>query len=117
MQRLTILLILVGAGCSASRQRAGDAPADQLRLCVENATSGYGSVNAQANSVRFTVQPGETVCRSIGFASAAVRLHAVTTGGGMSGPLSFATGLDPVHTRCWRWRLVNGRGSDLTPCE
>ena len=117
MQRVFLVLTAVCCGCASSARNNGSG-VEPLRLCVENATAGYGDLMVQANSVRFNVRAGETLCKPIGISSAAVRLRAISTAGGLAGPLSFATTLDPLSTRCWTWRVTNNRASstNLQPC-
>lgn len=117
MPKPLMVLCLLLAACSRGRGPAGSPADEALQLCVENATSGYGNITAIANSVRYTVSPGETICRPLGVASSRVRLRATSTGGGIAGPLSFVDELDPLHYRCWRWTLTNARVSArLQPC-
>jgi len=117
MRRMILVLVLFSCGCASAARKEG-AGVEPLQLCVENGTAGYGDLTVQANSIRFMVRSGETLCKSIGYSSAAVRLRAVSTAGGIEGPLTFATTLDPLSTRCWKWRVTNNRTSstNIQPC-
>lgn len=121
MMRLVALTFLCLCACGPAL-RGGEEPADEansLRLCVENATAGYGNIVARAGLVRFTVMPGEEQCRRVVVTGAALELRAQTTGGGSAGPISYTERLQSGAARCWRWRLGNSRASaaDLTPCN
>lgn len=118
MNRLSVVLPLVLAACGALRQSGGPAP-ETLRLCVQNAAEGYGNIVAHAGMVRFDVQPGREVCKPLPGTGPSVQLRAATTGGGSSGPLTYATTLQVGGNYCWRWRLGSTRSSaiDLLPCD
>lgn len=119
MNRATVVLLLGLAGCGPFLRHGGGGAPEGLRVCVQNATAGYGNIVAHAGLTRFDVQPGEQVCKSVNGTGPSLRLTAVTTGGGAAGPLSFATTLQVGATSCWRWRLANERASqiDLVPCD
>lgn len=120
MKRLALLALLPlqFTACGPFFRGGGGPDPDALRLCVVNATTGYGNVVARVGLVRFTVLPGQEQCRPVTLTGAYLELRAVTTGGGVTGPLSYAERLQPGNTRCWRWRLSNARASavDITPC-
>lgn len=113
------LVTIVGLSACGPALREGEMDAGSTRLCVENATAGYGNIVARAGLVRFTVMPGEEQCRPVIVTGAALELRAVTTGGGSSGPVSYGERLQTSASRCWRWRLTNSPASsaDLTPCR
>lgn len=113
---LLLLLLLLGA-CGSFLKRRGT-PRSELWLCVQNETTGYGNVIARAGLIRFDVMPGREECKRI-TDEPTVTLSAVTTSGGIAGPLAFRTTLQTGGARCWRWRLSNSRASavDLTPCD
>lgn len=110
-----VLLLLVLSGCA--RNRAGGVD-NSLTLCIENATAGYGNIVARVEAARFEVRPGQTLCRRIGTAANSPRLTASTVGGGMLGPLRFATSLPGGGDACWHWRLSSRdvQGA-LFPCR
>ncbi|MBV9772578.1 MAG: hypothetical protein JO040_01425 [Gemmatimonadetes bacterium] len=89
-----------------------------MRLCIRNAAEGYGSIVAHAGLVRFDVIPGTEVCKDLSGSGPSIQLRANTTGGGSSGPLSYATTLRVGATDCWRWRLGSSESTaiDLLPC-
>jgi hypothetical protein len=117
MPRAAVLLLFLAA-CGGFRSE-GEPNPDALRLCIQNQTAAYGSITARAGLVRYHVQPGEEVCKSItGHGGGSLVLRASTIGGGASGPLSYATTLHGWRG-CWRWRLTDAPGSanDLMPCQ
>jgi hypothetical protein len=118
MNRIVFVVVLLAAACARNRG-PDDGPAPEpLRLCIRNGTLGYGNVVASAGPVRFTVLEGQEVCKQVNDPGPGIRLTAVTTGGGITGPISFATTLRPAGDRCWRWNLSNAQSSsiDLEPC-
>ena len=116
--KIALVTVLRLSACGPSL-RQGETDPNATRLCVENATAGYGNIVARAGLTRFTVMPGERQCRSVIVTGAALELRAVTTGGGSAGPISYAERLQTGASRCWRWRLGNSPASaaDLTPCD
>jgi hypothetical protein len=120
MKRLALLALLPLqlTACGPFFRGGGEPDPDALRLCVVNATAGYGNVVARVGLVRFTVLPGQEQCRPVTLTGTFLELRAVTTGGGAAGTLSYAERLQPGNTTCWRWRLGNTRASalDVTPC-
>ena len=119
MNRLAMLALLGLAACGAFRRDNDSPTAQRLRLCVQNATVGYGNITAHADLVRFDVMPGQQVCKMVPAAGPSLALTAQTLGGGASGPLRYATRLQHAGPGCWRWRLTASRTSsiDLLPCE
>jgi len=118
MKRLALVLALCAA-CGPLRpgeERTGEPP---LRLCIQNDASAFGNIIARAGLVRFDVMPGQEVCKPVTLTGADIPLRAVTTGGGLAGPVSYAERLQPAGARCWRWRLTSSPASaaDLTPCD
>jgi hypothetical protein len=118
MMRIAAIAALSLAACGPLARGSGQADEDRLRLCVQNATVGFGNIVARAGLTRFNVMPGEEQCRAVTVTGMAIELRAATTGGGASGPLSYSERLQPGGSSCWRWRLTNARASsvDLTPC-
>jgi hypothetical protein len=116
MRPYALLLPLLLAGCWHGRRAA--ASENDLTLCVENATAGYGNVIARAELTRIDVMPGQTVCKRVSPASVRVVLTAVTTSGGAAGPLRYSIDLPSAAPGCWRWRLGNSQATqaDLVPC-
>jgi hypothetical protein len=119
MMRIAALTAIGLAACGPLARGSGEADDERLRLCVQNATVGYGNIVARAGLTRFNVMPGQEQCRQVTATSIALELRATTTGGGSQGPLSYAERLQPGGSGCWRWRLGNARSSsaDLMPCE
>lgn len=120
MPRLAFLALAALAACATARQAGGPDAEDAggLRLCVRNATVGYGNLVARAGLVRIDVLPGEEVCRRLTGPGPTFALRAETTGGGAAGRLSYTATLQAGGSSCWRWRLTNqpGSASDLMPC-
>ena len=119
MDRLAVFALLGLAACGAFRRENDSPTAQRLRLCVQNATVGYGNITAHADLVRFDVMPEQEVCKMVPAAGPSLVLTAQTMGGGTSGPLRYGTRLQPTGPGCWRWRLTDSPTSsiDLTPCE
>ena len=118
MVRSTLVLCLVLAACARSGARGSAETGEMVRVCIENATIGYGEALAEANGLRFSVGGGDTVCKEVGVTRSAIALRARTTSGGMGGPLSFSTSVDPARYRCWHWKLANTPDSRRArPCD
>ncbi|HEU4557837.1 MAG TPA: hypothetical protein VFS20_08300 [Longimicrobium sp.] len=119
MNRLAVLALLGLAACGAFRRENDSPTAQRLRLCVQNATVGYGNITAHADLVRFDVMPGQEVCKMVPASGPSLVLTASTMGGGTTGPLRYGTRLQPTGPGCWRWRLSDSPTSsiDLLPCE
>lgn len=118
MYRPAAVLLVSLAACGPFF-RASDEPArEPLTLCVENATIAYGNLIVRAGPVRYDVMPGEQVCKPVVGTGPSVELRAVTTGGGIGGPRSYAERLQIGGFQCWRWRLTDSPASsaDLGPC-
>ena len=118
MMRIAAVTLVCLTACGPLARGSGDEGPNTLRLCVENATAGYGNIIAHAGLVRFNVMPGQEQCRPVHVPGSALQVTARTMGGGAAGPLSYTERLQPGATGCWRWRLTNSRASaaDLTPC-
>ena len=118
MMRIAVVTILCLGACEPLARGSGDDDPQALRVCVENSTVGYGVVIARAGLVRFNVQPGHEECRKVMATGVDMVLRAVTTGGGIAGPVSYAQPLEPNATGCWRWVLTNASASaaNLRPC-
>ena len=115
--RLPLLAVLLMLLCSACGGRAASAyDPNAVRMCIENASVGYGNVVAYVSGVRFTVFPGEEVCRPVRVAGSGLNVRATTTGGGSTGPLRYAFNL-PGGVYCWHWRVTNTRGVDIVDCD
>lgn len=115
--RLPLLAVLLMILCAACGGRAASAyDPNAVRMCIENASVGYGNVVAYVNSVRFTVFPGEEVCRPVRAAASGLSVRASTTGGGSTGPLRYSFNL-PGGVYCWHWRVTNTRGVDIVDCD
>lgn len=115
--RLTVLAALLMVLCAACASRgAATYDADAVRMCIENVTAGYGNVVAYVNSTRFTVFPGEEVCRPVRGSPRGLSIRATTTGGGSTGPLRYAFNL-PGGVYCWHWRVNNTRALDIVDCD
>lgn len=119
MKRIVAITVLCLSAACGPALKPGEQDENTTRLCVENATAGYGNIVARAGLVRFNVMPGQEQCRSVIVTGASLDLRAVTTGGGSGGPISYSERLQTGASRCWRWRLSNSRASaaDLTPCD
>ena len=119
MHRLAVVALLGLAACSAFRSENDSPTAQRLRLCVQNATVGYGNITAHADMVRFDIMPGQEVCKMVPATGPMLALTAQTMGGGASGPLRYATRLQHAGPGCWRWRLSDSPNSsiDILPCE
>lgn len=119
MMRIAALAAIGLAACGPLARGSGEAGDERLRLCVQNATVGYGNIVARAGLTRFNVMPGQEQCRPVSVTGMAIELRATTTGGGSLGPLSYAERLQPGGSDCWRWRLGNASATsaDLMPCE
>lgn len=119
MRRFAVIPVLCLAACGSLRRGEGAADAGPLRVCVRNATAGYGNVIAHVSFVRYDVAPGEEVCKSVPGGDPTVALRAVTIGGGAAGPLSYATTLRTGGSSCWRWTLGNlpAAAANATPCD
>jgi hypothetical protein len=118
MKRIGVALLLMAGACGVFRRDQDNPTAQSLRLCVQNATVGYGNITARADLVRFDVMPGREVCRMVPAAGPSLVLQAQTMGGGGAGPINYATRLTTGAGGCWRWRLTDAPSSavDLTPC-
>jgi len=118
MKRIGIVLLMGATACGVFRRDQDNPTAQSLRLCVQNATVGYGNIVARADLVRFDVMPGREVCRIVPAAGPSILLQAQSTGGGARGPLNYANRLTAGTGGCWRWRLTDSPASqvDLTPC-
>jgi hypothetical protein len=119
MRRSAAAVLLWLTACAHGPRTGGaSAVSDQLQLCVQNETVGYGNIVAHAGMVRFDVMPGQQVCKRVPGPGPMIALQATTTGGGAAGPLSYASRLQVGAGRCWTWRLTESPASayDLTPC-
>jgi hypothetical protein len=110
-----LVVALLGLAACASSGQAGYDP-NAVRMCIENTTVGYGNVVAMVGSTRFTVYPGEEVCREVRGAVGGLSIRAGTTGGGATGPLRYAFTL-PGGTSCWHWRVTSARTLDIVSCD
>lgn len=108
------LLLLLLAACGSARQAGYDPNA--VRMCVENTTVGYGNVVAMIGSTRFTVYPGEEVCRNVHAAAGNLSVRAATTSGGATGRLRYAFTL-PGGSSCWHWRVSSAPTLDVVSCD
>jgi hypothetical protein len=111
---LAVTLVVLAACASSGGSAAYDPNA--VTLCIENTTVGYGNVVAYASTVRFTVYPGEQVCRQVRPTGGGLPIRASTSGGGMTGPLRFSFTL-PGSSACWHWRVSSARGLDVVSCD
>ncbi|HET7459692.1 MAG TPA: hypothetical protein VFJ82_00535 [Longimicrobium sp.] len=118
MKRIGVALLLLAGACSVFRRDPESPSAQRLRLCVQNATVGYGNIVAHADIVRFDVMPGQEVCKMVPASGGSMVLTAATSGGGTTGPLTYSTRLQTTGAGCWRWRLTDSRSSsiDVVPC-
>lgn len=107
-------LAAVLAACSGSRQGPSYDP-NAVTLCIENEAAGYGNVVAYVSGTRFSVYPGEQVCRDV-HGAGGLSVRASTTSGGSMGPLRFAFQL-PSSYSCWHWRVSSSSAVDVVPCE
>ena len=107
-------VVVLLAAC-ASRGAGGYDP-NAVRMCVENNTVGYGNVVAYANSVRFTVYPGEEVCKQVSVPGPGLTIRGQTSSGGAAGPLRFGFTL-PSGTNCWHWRVSSAPTIDVVSCD
>jgi hypothetical protein len=112
------VLLWLTACAAGPRTGGATAGSDQLQLCVQNETVGYGNIVAHAGMVRFDVMPGQQVCKRVPGLGPFIALQATTTGGGATGPISYALRLQVGTGRCWTWRLTELPASayDVTPC-
>ena len=109
-----LLLLGVAGACASRAPRAYDPNA--VRMCIENETVGYGNVVAQVETTRFTVYPGEEVCRNVLGTAGGLSIRAQTTAGGSRGPLRFSFVL-PGGTYCWHWRVSSAQVLDIVSCD
>lgn len=118
MKWIGVALLLVAGACGVFRRENDNPSAQSVRLCVQNATVGYGNVVAHADIVRFDVMPGRQVCKLVPSSGPSLVLQAVTSGGGAAGPMRYGTRLNAGGGGCWRWRLTDSPASsiDLVPC-
>lgn len=118
MKWIGVALLIAAGACGVFRRDADNPSAQRLRLCVQNATVGYGNIVAHADIVRFDVMPGQEVCKMVPASAGSMVLTASTSGGGTTGPLTYSTRLQTGGSGCWRWRLTDSRASaiDATPC-
>lgn len=119
MHRLATAILLVAlAACLPYRKGEGDGGAGRTRVCIQNATAGYGSITARVGLLRVDVMPGQEICRNVLEVGAGTQLTARTIGGGSNGPLSFRATLPGGSTGCWLWVLDNMRVYDnVRPCR
>ena len=109
------LALLSAAACGPRRTAEGYDP-NAVRMCIENETVGYGNVVAQVQTVRFTVYPGEEVCRNVLGTAGGLTIRAQTTAGGSRGPMRFSFVL-PGGTYCWHWRVTSAQVLDVVSCD
>lgn len=109
------VVLLAVAGCASSGGADAYDP-NAVRMCIENTAVGYGNVIAYVSSVRYTVYPGEEVCKNVRSAGAGLSVRAATSSGGAAGPLRFSFAL-PGGTYCWHWRVSSGRALDIVSCD
>ncbi len=105
---LLFLAVLVGCVTTYDENAATPSP-ETLTLCIENATAGYGNVNAKARMTNYEVMSGHTVCKDLNEYGSTVPIVARTRGGGAFGSLRFYAQVDPIRGNCWHWRLTNDR--------
>jgi hypothetical protein len=120
MIRTAAILLVCLSACGPFFRGGKDGDeTERLTLCVANQAVARGNIIARAALVRYDVMPGEEVCKPVIATGPAIELRATTTGGGLSGPLSYAVRLDVGRAGCWRWRLTDSPASavDLLPCE
>ena len=122
MRRSILLLPLAPfllAACSQARPSS--TPQNAFTLCLQNATAGYGNVQALIERVRYDVRPGQTSCKQVNPASTSARLtaHTIGGGGGESGQVQFATTLPSGGASCYRWRVsaAQNPAGDILLCE
>jgi hypothetical protein len=117
MRRSAALLLLALAAACAHGKRGANPGAEPVTLCVANETSGYGNIVARVGPMRIDVQPGETVCRELrGVPPGSVNITAVSTGGGLAGPIGFRDVLVTGPGDCWRWTIRGLRDASLFQC-
>lgn len=104
-----LLMVAVLAGCAATSEEGASFSREPITLCIENATAGYGNVNAKARMTDFEVMSGHTVCKNLNEFGPAIPISARTRGGGAFGSLRFYAQVDPFRGNCWHWRLTNDR--------
>jgi hypothetical protein len=85
MKRIATLAVISLAACGPLARGNGEAGEERLRLCVQNATVGYGNIVARAGITRFNVMPGQEQCRPVAVTGIALELRAETTGGAPKG--------------------------------
>lgn len=115
MKRTMLAIALALLAACSSRGQGGPALGD-ITLCIDNAAVGYGNFVAYAGSTRFTVYPGEEVCKEVRATGPNVSVRAASSGGGITGPLRFAFQI-PSLSDCWYWRVSTSAVLDLTPCD
>jgi hypothetical protein len=114
MKQAALVIALCAAACGP-REPGEDPGPGGLRLCVENAAPAHGNITARAGLVRFDVLPGQRVCKPVSFSGVDIPLTAITSGGGLTGPLRYAERLRPGGSRCWTWRLTGSPASAANP--
>ena len=107
---------LVSVVACARSAAPGAYDPNAVRMCIENTTVGYGNVVAMVASTRFTVYPGEEVCRNVRMVAGGLPIRATTTSGGAIGPLRYSFTL-PGGTYCWHWRVSSAPTLDIVSCD
>jgi len=119
---LPILVLLALSACAPSRHRAySHGPRDgSVMLCVENLSEAVGTIRVWVDDFRtHTVSSGKRVCRTIRETSAGSTLRAESFGGGIRGPVQYASFLNTSDVDCWDWILRDSAASEarLVPCS
>ena len=119
MYRLAIVAAVALTACASLRKGEDANQRERTRICVRNATAGYGNVIARVGLARYDIMPGQEVCRVSLETGANIVLSARTVGGGANGPLSFNATLQAEVPGCWLWVLDNSRAysGHLRECD
>jgi hypothetical protein len=119
MYRLAIVAAVALTACLPLRKGEDADQPERTRICVRNATAGYGNVIARVGLARYDIMPGQEVCRVSLETGATTALSARTVGGGANGPLTFNATLQAGGPGCWLWVLDNARAysGHLRACD
>lgn len=113
------LAVLTLSACSASQGNEMTGSNSHMTLCIENATSGYGKIEARTRLVDFDVPSGQTVCKEMNDFGGQIPIQARTESGGLAGRRYYSATIEPVQGACWLWTLTGSEASssNVRPCN
>ena len=116
---LLVLATLTLYACSGSKKTEQTGSNDLMTLCIENATSGYGKIEARTRLVDFDVSSGQTVCKELTDFGGPIPIQARTESGGLAGRRYYSATIEPVRGACWLWTLTGSEASssNVRPCS